>query len=140
MPRSKVLPVRRVCPIDPGLVDLLVREVEGEPGALPLLSHALRETWLRQEGRTLTVAGYQSQWRVRGAVAQSAEDVYKRVAVDQQGAFRDLLLRLVVPTGGDPLRSRLPRRLIATDDAREQLIELLVGARLVTSDEGVIVA
>lgn len=127
-------------PIEPGLVDLLVREVEGEPGALPLLSHALRETWLRREGRTLTVAGYQASGGIRGAVAQSAEDVYKRVAVDQQGAFRDLLLRLVVPTEeGEPVRSRLPRRLIATDDAREQLIELLVGARLVTSDEGVIV-
>ncbi len=34
--------------IEPGLVDLLVREVENEPGALPLLSHALRETWLRR--------------------------------------------------------------------------------------------
>ena len=127
-------------PIEHGLVDLLVREVEGEPGALPLLSHALRETWLRREGRTLTVAGYQASGGIRGAVAQSAEEVYKRVAVDQQGAFRDLLLRLVVPSEeGEPVRSRLPRRLIATDDAREQLIELLVGARLVTSDEGVVV-
>lgn len=27
--------------LESGLVDLLVREVEGEPGALPLLSHAL---------------------------------------------------------------------------------------------------
>jgi WD40 repeat protein/DNA-binding SARP family transcriptional activator len=127
-------------PIEHGLVDLLVREVEGEPGALPLLSHALRETWMRREGRTLTVAGYQASGGIRGAVAQSAEDVYKRVAVDQQGAFRDLLLRLVVPSEeGEPVRSRLPRRLIATDDEREQLIELLVGARLVTSDEGVVV-
>ena len=126
-------------PIEPGLVDLLVREVEGEPGALPLLSHALRETWLRREGRTLTVEGYQASGGIRGAVAQSAEEVYKRVAADQQGAFRDLVLRLVVPTEeGEPVRSRLPRRLIATDDEREQLIELLVGARLVTSDDGVV--
>ena len=43
--------------LEPGLVDLLVREVEGEPGALPLLSHALHETWQRREGRTLTVDG-----------------------------------------------------------------------------------
>ena len=35
-------------------------------------------------------------------------------------------------------RSRLPRRLIATDEEREQLCELLVGARLVTSDDGVV--
>ncbi len=33
--------------LEPGLVDLLVREVEGEPAALPLLSHVLRETWER---------------------------------------------------------------------------------------------
>jgi WD40 repeat protein/DNA-binding SARP family transcriptional activator len=126
-------------PIEPGLVDLLVREVEGEPGALPLLSHALRETWLRREGRTLTVEGYQATGGIRGAVAQSAEDVYNRVDPDQRGAFRDLLLRLVVPSeAGEPVRSRLPRRLIATDEEREQLIELLVGARLVTSDDGVV--
>jgi WD40 repeat protein/DNA-binding SARP family transcriptional activator len=126
-------------PVEPGLVDLLVREVEGEPGALPLLSHALRETWLRREGRTLTVAGYQATGGIRGAVAQTAEDVYKRVNRHQQDAFRDLLLRLVVPTEeGEPVRSRLPRRLVATDEQREQLVELLVGARLVTSDDGVV--
>ena len=62
--------------LEPGLTDLLVREIEGEPGALPLLSHALRETWLRHEGRTLTVAGYQASGGVRGAVAQSAESLY----------------------------------------------------------------
>jgi hypothetical protein len=31
--------------LEPGLVELLVQEVEGEPGALPLLSHAMRQTW-----------------------------------------------------------------------------------------------
>ena len=62
--------------VEPGLVDLLVREVEGEPGALPLLSHVLRETWMRRESRSLTVAGYQACGGIRGAVAQSAEEVY----------------------------------------------------------------
>ncbi len=37
--------------LEPGLVDLLVRDVAGEPGALPLLSHALAETYERREGR-----------------------------------------------------------------------------------------
>ena len=36
------------------------------------------------------------------------------------------------------MRSRVPRRLVATDTEHEQLIELLVGARLVTSDDGVL--
>ena len=66
--------------LEPGLVDLLVREVEGEPGALPLLSHALRQTWERREGRTLTVAGYRATGGIRGAVAQSAEARLRAVA------------------------------------------------------------
>ena len=49
--------------IEPGLVDLLVREVRNDPGALPLLSHALLETWKRREGSTLTVAGYRASRR-----------------------------------------------------------------------------
>ena len=40
--------------LEPGLVEIAVRDVAGEPGALPLLSHALRATWERRDGRTLT--------------------------------------------------------------------------------------
>ena len=46
--------------LEHGLVDLLVRDTEGEPGALPLLSHALAETWAARDGRVLTVDGYQA--------------------------------------------------------------------------------
>ena len=49
------------------------------------------------------------------------------------------MLRLVSPGAqGEPVRSRVPRRLIATDPEHDQLIEMLVGARLVTSDDGVL--
>jgi hypothetical protein len=125
--------------LEAGLVDLLVREVEGEPGALPLLSHALRATWERREANTLTVAGYRESGGVRGAVAQSAEAVYQQVPADERRALRDLLLRLVAPSPeGAPMRSRIPRRLVAGTPYQEQLIETLVAARLVTSDDGVI--
>ena len=82
--------------LEPGLVDLLVRDVEGEPGALPLLSHALRQTWEGREGRTLTVAGYRQTGGIRGAVAQSAEEIYEQASPAQRRILRDLLLRLVV--------------------------------------------
>jgi WD40 repeat protein/DNA-binding SARP family transcriptional activator len=125
--------------LEPGLVELLVREVEGEPGALPLLSHALRTTWARREGRTLTVAGYRETGGIRGAVAQSAEKLYHQLPPHQQPLLHHLLLRLVTPSPeGDPVRSRVPRRVVATDPAHEHLIELLVAARLVTSDDGVV--
>ncbi len=125
--------------LEPGLVELLVREVAGEPGALPLLSHALRQTWLQREGRTLTVAGYQETGGIRGAVAQSAEDVYQRLPTEQQPMLRDLLLRLVAATpDGVPVRSRVPRRTLVSDDVHDELIEQLVAARLVTSDGDVV--
>ena len=125
--------------VEPGLTDLLVREVENEPGALPLLSHALRETWLRREGRTLTVAGYQASGGIRGAVAQSAESLYGELDPDQRRALRDLLLRLVAPgTEGEPVRSRLPRRQVVTHPAQDELVDRLVRSRLVTIDDGVV--
>ena len=57
--------------LEPGLIELAVRDVAGEPGALPLLSHALRATWERRDGRTLTVEGY----RATGGVAEVGADV-----------------------------------------------------------------
>ena len=52
--------------LEPGLSELVLRDVASEPGALPLLSHALRATWERRDGRTLTVEGY----RESGGVAR----------------------------------------------------------------------
>jgi WD40 repeat protein/DNA-binding SARP family transcriptional activator len=125
--------------VEPGLADLLVREVEGEPGALPLLSHVLREVWLRREGRTLTVDGYTASGGIRGAVAQSAERLYADLDPDQRRALHDLLLRLVHPGAeGEPVRARVPRRQVVTDPEHDQLVDLLVGSRLVTSDDGVV--
>jgi WD40 repeat protein len=53
--------------------------------------------------------------------------------------MRDLLLRLVASSpDGEPVRSRVPRRIVATDPVHEQLVERLVAARLVTSGDGVV--
>jgi WD40 repeat protein/DNA-binding SARP family transcriptional activator len=125
--------------LEPGLTDLLVREVEGEPGALPLLSHALRETWLRHEGRTLTVAGYQASGGIRGAVAQSAEQLYGRLDEHDRTQVRELVLRLVVPgPEGEPVRGRIPRHQVVVSEAQDHLVDQMVAARLVTSDQGAI--
>jgi WD40 repeat protein len=70
-------------------------------------------------------------------VAQSAEGLYSRVEVERRHLLRDLVLRLVSPgPEGEPVRTRVPRRLVGTDPEHEQLIEMLVAARLVTSDDG----
>ena len=61
--------------IEPGLADLLVRDAGDEPGALPLLSHALLETWRGRSGRTLTLKGYAAAGGVRGAIAKTADTI-----------------------------------------------------------------
>ena len=95
-------------------MDLLVHEVRDDPGALPLLSHALLETWQRREGNTLTVDGYRASGGIHGAVAQSAEQLYGRIEPEQRHLLRDLVLRLVSPGAeGEPVRTRVPRRLVA---------------------------
>ena len=53
--------------IEPGLVELLLREVANRPGALPLLSHALLATWERRDGRTLTLDAYHAAGGVGAA-------------------------------------------------------------------------
>ena len=53
-----------------GLVDLVVSDVLDEPGGLPLLSHAMRETWRRHRGGVLTIADYRSSGGGRGAIAR----------------------------------------------------------------------
>ncbi|HSO63517.1 MAG TPA: BTAD domain-containing putative transcriptional regulator, partial [Ornithinibacter sp.] len=120
--------------LEPGLVDLLVREVEGEPAALPLLSHVLRETWLVREGRTLTVAGYRSTGGVQAAVARTAETLFHDLDPEGRTLLRQLMTRLVA-TGeeGAPVRRRVPRRSV-DQDHRHDLVERLIAARLVSSD------
>ncbi|HJR80946.1 MAG TPA: BMP family ABC transporter substrate-binding protein [Anaerolineales bacterium] len=78
-----------------GLVDLLLHEVGHEPGALPLLSHALLETWHRRRGRTMTLSGYTSSGGVRGAIAETAETVFiDQFSSEQQAIARRIFLRL----------------------------------------------
>ena len=62
-----------------GLVDLLLRDVGNEPGALPLLSHALLETWRRRDGNKLTLGGYTAAGGVHGAIAKTADSVYEQL-------------------------------------------------------------
>jgi DNA-binding SARP family transcriptional activator/WD40 repeat protein len=121
--------------LEPGLVDVLVQEVEGEPAALPMLSHVLRATWERREGPTLTVEGYRATGGIRSAVSQTAETLYEAIDPSQRSRLRTLLLRLVMPTeDGDAVRTRVPRSRVAADDEHQELVEQLVSARLVSTD------
>jgi DNA-binding SARP family transcriptional activator len=81
--------------LEPGLVNVLLRDVGEEPGALPLLSHALLETWQRRRGRRLTLAGYAAAGGVQGAIAQTAESVFaQRLSRAQQAVAQRIFVEL----------------------------------------------
>ena len=140
----------RVCgyTFEAGLVDLILREVGSEPGLLPLLSHALLETWKRRQGRSLTLSGYAEAGGVRGAIAHTAERVYGRLAADEQRIARSIFLRLTelgegVGAGGlptpDTRRRAAPEELVSRAEVRDcvmEVLNLLAEARLITIGEG----
>ena len=130
---------------EPGLVELIIRDAAGEPGALPLLSHALMETWARRDGRTLTLAAYRDAGGVHGAIARTAEELFDGATEAEQRLLRRTFLRLTEPgEGTEDTRRRVPLRELApgpgpkTVSAVNELLDKLVQARLVTADEGTV--
>lgn len=122
--------------LEPGLVELALRDCGDRMSTLPALSHALQQTWARREGSTLTVAGYEASGGIAGAIAQSAEDVYARFDSQEQEACRAILLRLVDrDDAGAPSRRRLSPALFADEPGRRRVLARLIDARLVTADD-----
>ena len=128
---------------EPGLIDLLLHDVGNEPGALPLLSHALLETWQRRRGRTLTLSGYLASGGVRGAIAETAESVFHdQLDREQQIIARQIFLRLTeLGEGTQDTRRRAGLiELVPNPQLRqsvESVLKTLADARLITTSEGV---
>jgi WD40 repeat protein len=136
--RAIELPARRAgLQLEPGLADRLIADCEGEPGALPLLSSSLLELWQQRAGTQLRLAGYERSGGVRGAVARLAEAAYERLGQEQRPVARNILLRLADDGNeGAPVRRRVA--LAELDACAHDVLEVLVGSRLVTIEEGTV--
>ena len=129
---------------EPALVDVLLNDVgaqganEPEPGALPLLSHALLATWEHRRGRTFTLDGYRASGGVRGAIAETAESVFNdQLNQTQQELARDVFLRLTELGEGteDTRRRAALNELVRQSSEAAQLravLNTLAEARLIT--------
>ena len=134
------LPAGRVgLRVEPELADAIVDDVEGEPGALPLLSTALLELWQKRQDNSLPLAAYRDSGGVHGAVARLAEGTYARITEGRRQLVRAIMLRLVGEGEGDaPVRRRAP--LAELDLERNEdvadVLNTLADSRLVTVGEG----
>jgi tetratricopeptide (TPR) repeat protein len=127
------------CEFDAGLVDLLVQDLRSQPGALPLLQHALLELWNNREGRRLTVKGYQEIGRLEGALQRRADATLKPFSESEREFCRRIFLRLTQPGEGteDTKRRVSIRELISLSGnsaAEEEIIQKLANASLLTTE------
>jgi len=140
--------------LEGGLVEVLLRDLapsglrtDGEayePGALPLLSFALLQTWQGHRHR-LTVADYVRSGGIEGAVAAAAERVHDTLGPHEREVARRLFTRLVVVAEGTgDTRRRVSHAEIDALDAADDpgrragvadVVEQFVAARLLTAGE-----
>ncbi|MEV5572326.1 hypothetical protein AB0L06_19955 [Spirillospora sp. NPDC052269] len=124
--------------VERSLTERILTAVEGEPGGLPLMSHALLETWRHREGKVLTEESYKQVGGLHGAIARTAEDVYDSLTPAQAALARRVLLRLVTPGHDGTPDTRSPADLAELElvggGNGGTVVEKLVHARLLTVD------
>jgi energy-coupling factor transporter ATP-binding protein EcfA2 len=79
---------------EPGLVDVLLKDMRDQAGGLPLLQFALLELWRQRAGRRLTQAAYTAIGGVEGALEKRAETVFRQFTEAEQQLCRQIFLRL----------------------------------------------
>ncbi len=142
--------------VEAGLVELLLREMAPstaphqvaahEPGAMPLLSHALQATFeaavAADTDKILTVQGYRSTGGIHHAVADTAEAAYAALATRGQQLARQVFLRLVhVGEGTADTRRVVDRdelvgqRSDAEAEELDDILDTLVACRLLSAGD-----
>ncbi|MET8682932.1 hypothetical protein ABZV77_01850 [Streptomyces sp. NPDC004732] len=133
---------RADCTVEGALLARVIADATGRATVLPLVSHALRETWRRRRGNTLTLAGYEAAGGIRHALGQTAEAVHAGLDDGQRRLARALLLRLVAVGEGTDATRRRPARADLDSlgsagsgpaDVRT-VLDALARARLITLD------
>ncbi len=118
---------------DDGLVERILDDVRQQPGSLPLLQYALKELYLKRDGRRLTLKAYEEIGGVQRALAQHAENIYEQLNAAQQDIMRRVLLRLVeVSDTGEATRRKVARSELTfrgiSDEAVQEVVDLLTAA------------
>ncbi|MEH6372739.1 hypothetical protein V7793_00010 [Streptomyces sp. KLMMK] len=128
--------------VDADLIEAVLGEAADQPGALPLVAHAMRETWGRRPGAALRLEDYRATGGMRSAVAQTAERVYGAADRAQQDVIRAVFLRLTaLGEGTEDTRRRLARAELdglAEPQAVDVVLRRLTAARLVVLSHGTV--
>ncbi len=138
-----VEPARKVgLTLEDGLAERMLAEVEGEPGALPVLSYTLDLLWQRREHGRLTQAAYEALGGVVGALHRKADSLLGSFDEARRTQARRLLVQLVGIRDDGALDTRrrveIAGMLPGQPEAREQfshVLDAFVDARLLVRGE-----
>lgn len=113
----------------------IIAEAAGQPGVLPLLSHALLETWHRRQGTMLTLAAFQAAGGLTGALVQTAESAYGALTAAQQELAKNLFVRLTaLGEGTEDTKRRVGWAEFDEDADMAPVLQRMTAARLLTAD------
>jgi len=137
--------------VDDDLVGVLLTEVRnGQPGTfsagvLPLLSHALDQSWRCRTGQTVTLAEYERTGGIEGSVAASAQHAYEHLTPGQQAAARQVFVRLTATSSdGVDIADRATRAELTEGNGAagsrdvEAVLEAFAAERLLTLAAGTV--
>ena len=122
------------------LDDVLQEAAAADPRSLPLLEFVLDALYeAGRERRVLTFAAYRALGGLEGAIARRADEVVDALSPDIREVLPPVLRALTTVHPGDETVTGRPVLLseVAATPARLALVEALVAARLLVSDEDV---
>jgi WD40 repeat protein len=140
-----------------GLVEEIIKDVQGQAGSLPLLQYTLDLLWqeeVREDGladRHLNTRAYRELGGVRGALQKRADEIYAsfgdgsdaKAATPKQEIVRQIFLRLVDLAGEGsndaawrPVRRRASMTMFTAAQEQEILQALINQKLLVSNREG----
>ncbi|WP_225859463.1 nSTAND1 domain-containing NTPase [Streptomyces albicerus] len=140
--RAVVRPAQRAgLTVEGALLASLSAQAHGQAGMLPLLSHALLQTWRRRRGNALTLQAFEAVGGLEGSLARTAEEFYQQLDPQQRELVRQVFVRLTALGEGTedtrrPARLQELEGLVAQADG-DNIAAVLEGAaraRLLTLD------
>ncbi|MEO0707922.1 MAG: hypothetical protein AAF050_19960 [Cyanobacteria bacterium J06649_5] len=132
-----------------GLVEEIIKDVQGQAGYLPLLQYTLNMLWETEvsdggiHDRTLNIQSYRNIGGVRGALQQRVDEIYQGLSPSGQLATQRIFLKLVgiggntaSETDWKPVRKRELRSRFS-DPLEQTVLTELIDANLLVSDGAV---
>ncbi|MGF1479995.1 MAG: caspase family protein [Cyanophyceae cyanobacterium] len=110
--------------VEPGLVEVLLSELNHSAGDLPLLQFILEQLWERRQSGQLTLSAYQQLGGLKGALERQAQAVYESLDSEAQACARWIFLALThLGEGTEDTRRRVPKSELAVTKYPAPLVE-----------------